>query len=628
MKKEKIKSAFIIFLAVMLVLTLSSNTIMNWSLPEVAVQYASWGSLSQLINGNGIVEAADTYTVRSGDVRTVNGVYVSVGDYVEEGQRMFTLKGDESEALKQARKELQTLQYDYDAMTSSTGDTPEDLALAKQRKDLEELKTKKSQIPQFKAIYDAAVKAEKNASEALENLNNQFTELQSVISDFSSDDYTFLPDSYVKQIEEIQKKIDTATDKKATSDALIEQYQKELDSSSGADLNTLRKNIDTLNNQISDMQQQITLATVANADADLTNDVDITALQSQFNQLIIDRDYATAEYNSAASSASQNTMTQTRLERESKTNADLTKEIEKHKTSLGDLKGEIMKEFRIQVKSLEKDITAAEATLGDKTEAKTEADKNNTLTEDEVDDQIEQLEYDIKVAELNLATSQGKDGAAISQQADKIKEQEDLIKELEAISEGEDITAPVGGIISEVSISSGQETAQAMTLAKIAIPEKGYKLSFSVTNAQARRVSIGTEAEIQYYWGGDLTATLSAIKGDPASPDTNKLLEFLITGDVTPGQNLRLQMGQAPQQYDTIIPNSAIREDNEGKFVLQLTAKNTPFGSRYTATRVEVEAVVTDGRNSYVTGLDSSLAVITTSAVPIKPGDQVRLANT
>ena len=38
-KREWVKNAAIVFLSIMLVLTFFSNTIMNYSLPEVATQY-------------------------------------------------------------------------------------------------------------------------------------------------------------------------------------------------------------------------------------------------------------------------------------------------------------------------------------------------------------------------------------------------------------------------------------------------------------------------------------------------------------------------------------------------------------------------------------------------------------
>ena len=45
-RKEWVKTAAIIFLIIMLVLTFCSNTIMNYSLPEVATEYVMADSIT------------------------------------------------------------------------------------------------------------------------------------------------------------------------------------------------------------------------------------------------------------------------------------------------------------------------------------------------------------------------------------------------------------------------------------------------------------------------------------------------------------------------------------------------------------------------------------------------------
>ena len=54
-RREWVKTAAIIFLSVLLVLTFFSNTIMNRSLPEVATEYVQSGSISAKIRGSGVV---------------------------------------------------------------------------------------------------------------------------------------------------------------------------------------------------------------------------------------------------------------------------------------------------------------------------------------------------------------------------------------------------------------------------------------------------------------------------------------------------------------------------------------------------------------------------------------------
>ena len=58
-----------------------------------------------------------------------------------------------------------------------------------------------------------------------------------------------------------------------------------------------------------------------------------------------------------------------------------------------------------------------------------------------------------------------------------------------------------------------------------------------------------------------------------------------------------------------------------------MESKSTPLGVRYKAVRYNVEVVASDDMNSAVTG-DFSYGdyVITTSSMPVKGGDQVRMA--
>ena len=84
-----VKNVAIIFLAVMLVLTFFSNTIMNASLPEAAVQYVQSGSITTQIRGTGTITAKEVYEVKTTTSRKVQSVLVTkdqevkVGDVLE-----------------------------------------------------------------------------------------------------------------------------------------------------------------------------------------------------------------------------------------------------------------------------------------------------------------------------------------------------------------------------------------------------------------------------------------------------------------------------------------------------------------------------------------------------------------
>ena len=157
---------------------------------------------------------------------------------------------------------------------------------------------------------------------------------------------------------------------------------------------------------------------------------------------------------------------------------------------------------------------------------------------------------------------------------------------------------------------------------------KGYTMSFSVTNDQAQKVSVGEKAELQNAWYyGEVTATLTGIRPDTENPGQKKLLSFSVEGDVQAGQSISLSIGQKNASYDLIVPNSAVREDKNGKFILIVESRNSPLGNRYIATRVDVEVLATDDLNTAISAaLYGYEYVITTATKPVEAGKQVRLA--
>lgn len=208
---------------------------------------------------------------------------------------------------------------------------------------------------------------------------------------------------------------------------------------------------------------------------------------------------------------------------------------------------------------------------------------------------------------------------------------EKLRAEIKQLSgeEGEEIVAKMSGRVESVECAPGQTVSPEQVLCSIEVPDMGYSLSFSVTNDQARRLRIGDSASVNnYYWGREIIATITSIKTDPKNPQGGKILEFDITGDVNAGSELTVSIGQKSASYDLIVPNSSIRTDSNGSFVLVIEAKNSPLGNMYMAKRVNVEVLATDDVNSAVTGeLSYGDFVITTSNGPVKSGDQVRMAD-
>lgn len=247
----------------------------------------------------------------------------------------------------------------------------------------------------------------------------------------------------------------------------------------------------------------------------------------------------------------------------------------------------------------------------------TELDKRNIQLK-AAQDTKEQLLKDIST-ELNL-----------DYQLDSLQKQRDDIAKLQENAVGASIEAPISGTITSVTVKAGDEAQPDTALVTMQPGGKGFTMSFSVTNDQAKRLSVGDKADLVNSWRySDMDITLASIKPDTTDPGQKKLLTFDITGDeVTPGQSLNVSVGQKSANYDLIVPNSAIREDSNGKFILIVESKSSPLGNRYVATRVDVEVLASDDTQSAVSGaLYGYEFVITTSTQPVEAGKLVRLAN-
>ncbi|MBQ3467746.1 MAG: hypothetical protein IJH21_05470 [Oscillospiraceae bacterium] len=111
--REWVKNAAIVFLAVLLVLTFFSNTIMNRSLPEVATQDVTDGAIVSKVRGSGTVTANGNNQVKMEKTRIIRAVMVKAGQEVKAGDVLFTLGEGSSEEIEALEEKIRNLQNSY-----------------------------------------------------------------------------------------------------------------------------------------------------------------------------------------------------------------------------------------------------------------------------------------------------------------------------------------------------------------------------------------------------------------------------------------------------------------------------------------------------------------------------------
>jgi len=190
------------------------------------------------------------------------------------------------------------------------------------------------------------------------------------------------------------------------------------------------------------------------------------------------------------------------------------------------------------------------------------------------------------------------------------------------------VTAPIAGKIVEMNYVAGNSISSGMEVTRIEVADLGYTCEISMSSDEARRIQVGTSCTVlNSWWYSDIKANVSQIRADPQSQGQNRIVVINVQGDsIYENMRLDFSIGDQSQSYDSVLPNSAIREDRDGKFVLVVESKQTPLSVRYTAVRYNVEILAADATKSAVSGLNGNEFVITSSTSPITNGQQVRLA--
>jgi hypothetical protein len=493
-RKDTIKNVAIVFLSIMLVLTFFSNTIMNFSLPQVATQMIESGSVSPQIRGTGTVTAEDPYSICIKETRKISGVAVKEGAHVDIGDVIYYLEDRESSELADARKALQEYELSYEQALFS-GDIPDNVITNVRNGRKTTYDTYQAELKAADDKYDAAKIADEAAQAEIDYLT------QTAAYDSAGNSYNAATPAYTTAQAEYELAVATQNG----DTAKIEELEKFIASN--------------------------------NKDA------------SQLTNYGTQQSYSYAQKLATATN-------------------------NKNKTAL-----------------------------------------NLAIAEREKTELLKSISTEI----------------SLCQARDKITEQKEKIAKLEAESVGASVQTPVAGIVSSLDKTAGESTSADETIAVIQVDGKDMTTSFSVTNAQAQKLRVGDAAQPQNSWqfGSDFKATLTGIKNDKSDPGNKKLLTFKIESqDVTPGQNISLAIGERSVDYNMIVPNSAIKSDVNGKFVLIIVSKSSPLGNRYIATRADVKVIAQDDRNTAIEGaLDGYEYVITTANQEIKSGSQVRLAN-
>ncbi len=664
-RREWVKNAAIVFLVIMLILTFFSNTIMNYSLPEVATQYVQSGSITAKVRGTGNVEANDPYNVVVTESRVIESVAVKQGDVVEKDQVLYYLEDKESDELNAARKELADLELTY--MKGLFGGTVSPEIINKVASgNTDTFASYQAKVTDMQNRITAAEARVKECQDRVNQVN-----LQSTVNTNNASVST-LPEESEKA--QAAANLSSAQTAQTSAEAAFNREKADKKAAISSQITEKKKQIEDLQALISNAENLVGSMDATGGTGGSGTQGGIDQLQKKRNEAYNQMQTDLTAFNSEPPTTTYppeqaNALT----EEDIKNNSFPTLKVEKltaFKTSyaqyviandmlneaMGALTGygnnqEQLKRCQDELASLEAALASVDAVTfnpGDSVKQaqdrlnqadknltdKTNANKQNAAA---YQNQIANADAALKNAQAVLEllkAEQTRLSADINAELDLSKANNDIalkkeeIAKLEEQSIGAAIKSPVAGTVTSLAYAAGETTKPEEPAAVIQVEGKGYTLSISVTNEQAKKVQVGDNAELQNAWYyDDVQMILSAIRPDPDNPGQKKLLMFDVTGSsIQAGQALNISVGQRSQEYELVVPNSAVREDNNGKFILIVESKSSPLGNRYIATRVDVEVLASDDSNTAISApLYGYEYVITTSTKPVEAGKQVRL---
>lgn len=762
-KRSWIKNIAIIFLALMLVLTLFSNTIMNYSLPQINAQYCYGGTITTRIRGSAKIEAKNTYELPAPSSALVKDVGIRTGDMIDVGTVLFIFEDESQGDIITAKSELASLKEEYYRLaspSSSSGDTSEYDSIYSQlveaytsrslaaeaktkaaelkaeikqlQKQLEALTEERDNIREYieaakngkksyteaelagaqiryetaSAAYEnakseeAAAKAYRQQAEANKRLAEaEYKAAREAAGDSISDTQTSITEesirSMTRNLEDLQRAYDQAVQSyqqhyseytDTLNTLLSEQYHaRNYLESAAAAYEAVRGEADSLAAEYDELTAELSGAPTPERAEEIYAELAQIEENPAYKKYTDYKDKygifeaARKEYDNARFDVPENLKAEQNALTEQKIMLD--RAVEDYQRELAEYSS--ASRYNVYIEKIDECaalLSEASALYSDSSAALSEAAEEyntakalyeaasgvadlpgNQVKYDELDGKCDSLQDTIEeknseLSELNMTASggasdselrrlqnalaQAKKNQGITEDgddevkklrlevlADQISAKEDEITKLIEGNYTTEVKSPVAGEVSSVNVMPGNKVSLNDILAEITVVDSGYTATINVSIEQAQRLKRGDSAEVQNYWWGETpTAVISAITVDRNNPQNRRNVVLDITGDVAPGTQMTFSIGEKAQNYDVVVPNIAIHEDNNGKFVYAIDVKSTPLGARYTTRRVDVSVIANDESQSAVSGLAGGEYVIISSSKPLSASMQVRFS--
>ena len=624
-----------VFLALMAVLTLLSRAADGITVAQVQAQNPKTGILTQRVTVNGNIEPLGDLVLSLPSDVLVNTISAETGQQVKAGDVLMTL---DDEALRQSMEKLENelaiLELKIaNTMQGTSGDSTDGILEAEQA--LEEARE------DYDRLSGSAERSETRAAEDLETARADYEEALAGLKRAEEKARNQLVKTAEDELEAAEKALGDAEDAARTA---VEAAEESLTAAQDAQKAYSKqyyesvRDLKDLRSRLNDAQRALEALIEAGA-----GEEELQAARTSVEDLqsaVETADWSMESYNYGSDLAvtrAEEALEKARARQEEKLQAAeaerdaAEKKLEEARARTDVGEEELVLSAQAAVESAEKALRTAERAAEDAGIETEEKLLSAARTVESAQRALEQArrkaEEERQSGEAGSREREAERLGYVSQQ----RETRQLLEQLKAVeAAGGRLTAPVDGTVASILSQPGrtQEGAQAAVLTR---NDQGFAFRGKLDQKKAEDLAAGAQGKLTFTLEGKAGSAEAIITSVGAADSQGQVTVTaqLPEGNYGSGGSAELEISRRSQQYDMVLPLSALRMGGGDAYVLVIQEKQSVMGVEQTVVKKTVILQEQDSENMAVEGaLLESDQVVISSNKPVEEGDRVRLETT
>ncbi|WP_349949491.1 HlyD family efflux transporter periplasmic adaptor subunit [Intestinimonas sp. RTP31139st1_F5_RTP31139_211217] len=624
-----------VFLALMAVLTLLSRAADGITVAQVQAQNPKTGILTQRVTVNGNIEPLGDLVLSLPSDVLVNTISAETGQQVKAGDVLMTL---DDEALRQSMEKLENelaiLELKIaNTMQGTSGDSTDGILEAEQA--LEEARE------DYDRLSGSAERSETRAAEDLETARADYEEALAGLKRAEEKARNQLVKTAEDELEAAEKALGDAEDAARTA---VEAAEESLTAAQDAQKAYSKqyyesvRDLKDLRSRLNDAQRALEALIEAGA-----GEEELQAARTSVEDLqsaVETADWSMESYNYGSDLAvtrAEEALEKARARQEEKLQAAeaerdaAEKKLEEARARTDVGEEELVLSAQAAVESAEKALRTAERAAEDAGIEREEKLLSAARTVESAQRALEQArrkaEEERQSGEAGSREREAERLGYVSQQ----RETRQLLEQLKAVeAAGGRLTAPVDGTVASILSQPGrtQEGAQAAVLTR---NDQGFAFRGKLDQKKAEDLAAGDQGKLTFTLEGKAGSAEAIITSVGAADSQGQVTVTaqLPEGNYGSGGSAELEISRRSQQYDMVLPLSALRMGGGDAYVLVIQEKQSVMGVEQTVVKKTVILQEQDSENMAVEGaLLESDQVVISSNKPVEEGDRVRLETT